>query len=116
MMLRNTVLALVLLLGWAGGATAQEQMRLFKIVSSKDEVVIGLTQAELQKLGAGPELDRLAKHLAAEGQMTVWQYAVRKDAAGNLQQAPLRRIAVFRNDTLRIEPYTTPLAVVAPVP
>jgi hypothetical protein len=113
---RNFVLALVLLFGWVAAATAQEKMLLFKIISSKDEVVVGLTQSELQKLGAGPELDRLAKQLAAEGQMTLWQYAVRKDAAGNLQQAPLRRIAVFRNDTLRIEPYTTPLAVVPPAP
>ena len=46
--------------------------------------------------------------------MTVWQYAVRKDASGALQQAPLRRIAIFRNDTLRIEPFASPLPVVAP--
>ncbi len=112
MALRTLVLAIILLFGWS--ATAQEKPRLFKLVTSKDEVVIGLTAAELQKLGSGPELDRLAKHLAAEGQMTVWQYAVRKDSAGNLQQAPLRRVAIFRNDTLRIEPYATPLPVVAP--
>ena len=108
--------AFALSLAFAGTAAAQERMHLFKLISSKDEVVIGLTQAELDRLGAGPELDRLAKRLAAEGQMTVWQYAVRKDSAGNLQQAPLRRVAIFRNDTLRIEPYATPLAVVAPGP
>ena len=65
-------------------------------------------------MGSGPELDNFAKQLVAEGQMTVWQYAVRKDQSGNLQQAPLRRIAVFKTDTLRIENYTTPLAIVPP--
>ena len=79
-------------------------------------LVIALTTIPAAYDADGFARDLLAKHLAAEGQMTVWQYAVRKDAAGNLQQAPLRRIAVFRNDTLRIEPYATPLAVVAPAP
>ena len=39
--------------------------------------------------------------------MTIWQYAVRHDQSGNLQDAPLKRIAVFKNDTLRIEPYSS---------
>ena len=106
-------LAALVLLGSAGMAMAQERMTLLKIVTSKDEIVVGLTPAEVQALGSGPVLDLVAKQLAAQGQMTVWQYAVRKDAAGNLQQAPLRRVAVFRTDTLRIEPYATPLPVVA---
>lgn len=89
-------------------------MRLFKLITPKDEVVIGLTATELRGLGSGPELDNLAKHLATDGQMTVWQYAVRKDQNGSLQQAPLKRIAVFKTDTLRIESYTTPLAIVPP--
>ena len=47
--------------------------------------------------------------------MTVWQYAVRKGGDGELQQAPLRRIAVFKSDTLRIEPYNpAPLKIVPP--
>jgi hypothetical protein len=95
-------------------ASAEDQVKLFKIVSPKDDVVIGMTSGELAKLGTGPELDALARHLAQDGQMTVWQYAVRKDSGGNLQQAPLKRIAVFRNDTLRIEPYASPLPVIAP--
>lgn len=95
-------------------AMAKDEMKLFKIVGAKDEVVIGLTAAEAAKLGAGPDLDNLAQHLAANGQMTVWRYAVRKDQKGELQQAPLSRIAIFKHDTPRIEPYTTPLPVIAP--
>jgi len=79
-------------------ALAQDQIRLFKLVSPKDEVVIGLSADELRTFGPRPDLDNLAQHLASAGEMTVWQYAVRKDASGTLQQAPLRRIAIFRND------------------
>jgi len=111
---RLGILTLLLVVSHAVAVLAQDAVKLFKVITPKDEVVIGLTGDELRALGSGPELDNLAKHLAADGQMTVWQYAVRKDQSGDLQQAPLRRIAVFKTDTLRIEPYTTPLAVIAP--
>jgi hypothetical protein len=114
MKLRNGFLMLSVVLGQTGGAMAQDQVKLFKIISQKDEVVIGLTATELQGLGSGPDLDNLAKHLATDGQMTVWQYAAHKDQAGTLQEAALRRIAIFKNDTLRIEPYSTPLPIVPP--
>jgi hypothetical protein len=111
---RNGFLLLLMIMGSPVAAMAQDQVKLFKIISPKDEVVIGLTSTELHGLGAGPDLDNLARHLATDGQMTVWQYAVHKDQSGTLQEAPLRRIAVFKNDTLRIEPYATPLPIVAP--
>ena len=107
-------LVALLTLGPIVAAMAEDQVKLFKIISSKDEVVVGVTAAELLKFGGGPDLDKLARQLADAGQMTIWQYAVRKDPSGNLQQAPLKRIAVFKNDTLRIEPYASPLPVVAP--
>ncbi len=114
MNIRIACLATLLTAGFGVAAMAQDQVKLFKIVSPKDEVTIGLTTTELHSFGTASDLDNLARHLAADGQMTVWQYAVGRDASGNLQQAPLRRIAVFKNDTLRIEPYTSPLPVVPP--
>ncbi len=87
-------------------AFAQGTPALFKIVTPKDEVVIGVV---------GTDLDALAKQLVVNGQITVWQYAVHKAASGDLEQIPLRRIAIFRQDTLRIEPYTSPLKVL-PLP
>jgi hypothetical protein len=90
-------------------------MTLFKLITPKDEIVIGLSGDELRSFGNAPDLDNLAARLAAAGQMTVWQYAVRKGADGELQQAPLRRVAVFKTDTLRIEPYNpVPLKIVSP--
>jgi len=92
-------------------AWAQEKaMNLFKIITVKDEIVIGLTLDELGKLG-GQDAGAVAKALVSKGEMTVWQYAVRKNASGDLEQAPLRQVGLLANSSLRIEPYATPLKV-----
>ena len=114
MKLRCRFLVPLFCLAQIAAVTAQDQVKLFKFVTAKDEVIVGMTADELHKLGTGPELDTLARHLAEAGQMTIWQYAVRHDQSGNLQEAPLKRIAVFKSDTLRIEPYSSPMPVVAP--
>lgn len=98
----------------AGAVAAEGGVKLFKVVSTKDETVIGIRQDELSRIGSGTDVEVLARHLAAAGQMTVWQYATRKADDGSLQQAPLRQIAIFPANTVRIEPYATPLQVVAP--
>ncbi len=94
-------------------AQAAAPVQLFKLVSPRDEIVVGVEAAQLGP-GAGPGVQRLAELLAAKGQLTLWQYASQKDPAGALVQAPLRQVAVFRSELLRIEPYSTPLPVKAP--
>ena len=49
--------------------------------------------------------------LIAKGSMSVWQYAVHKSATGDLEQAPLRKIGLMATDSLRVEPYASPLKV-----
>ena len=98
-----TALTLAML---AGPGLAQPAPSLFKIVSSKDDVVIAVT---------GMDVDAIAKRLVADGQLTAWQYAVHKAANGDLEQAPLRRVAILRQETLRIEPFSSPLKVL-PLP
>ena len=83
---------------------------LFKIVTVKDEIVIGLNDGELGQIG-GKDAGAVAKALAAKGQMTAWQYAVKKAANGDLQQAPLRQVGLLANASLRVEPYASPLTV-----
>jgi hypothetical protein len=83
---------------------------LFKIITVKDEIVIGLNADELGQIG-GKDAGAVAKALAAKGQMTAWQYAVKKAANGDLQQAPLRQVGLLANSSLRVEPYASPLAV-----
>src|SRR5437016_2665347 len=53
----------------------QAMTSLFKIVSVKDEVVIGLSKEELSGLG-GNDAGAVAKALTAKGTLNVWQYAV----------------------------------------
>ena len=84
---------------------------LFKVVSVKDEVVIGLTADELAALG-GNDAGAVAKALTQKGTLSVWQYVVRKGANGDLEQAPRAKIGLIAHDSLRVEPYTTPLKVI----
>lgn len=94
------------------GAWAQEtKMNLFKIVTIKDEIVVGLSAEELQALG-GNDASAVAHALAQKGDLTVWQYNVHRGPNGELQQAPTARIGLLANASLRVEPYTTPYQIV----
>jgi hypothetical protein len=64
-------------------AIAADNVSLFKIVTSKDEIVIGVTDAELAQVD-GKNAGGIAKMLVAKGSMSVWQYAVHKSASGDL--------------------------------
>ncbi|MFL9825792.1 hypothetical protein [Rhodoplanes sp. SY1] len=83
---------------------------LFKIVTVKDEIVIGLSDAELDALG-GRDAGTVARALKTRGELTAWQYAVRKAATGELEQAPRQKVGLLAHESLRVEPYPTPLAV-----
>ncbi|GLR85340.1 hypothetical protein [Bradyrhizobium iriomotense] len=94
------------------GAWAQEaKMNLFKIVTVKDEIVIGLNAEELQALG-GTDASAVAHALAQKGDLTVWQYNVHRGQNGEMQQAPTAKIGLLANASLRVEPYTTPYQIV----
>jgi hypothetical protein len=90
-------------------AFAADKVSLFKVITSKDEVVIGLSDAELAQMDGNA--GGIAKMLVAKGSMSVWQYAVHKSASGDLEQAPLHKIGLIAKDSLRVEPYASPLKV-----
>jgi hypothetical protein len=83
---------------------------LFKVITVKDEIVIGLSGTELTEIG-GQDAGAVARALVAKSTLTVWQYAVHKASNGDLEQAPLRKVGLISHDSLRIEPFTTPLKV-----
>ena len=91
-------------------AFAADKISLFKVITSKDEIVIGLTDADLAQV-EGQNAGGIAKMLVAKGSMSVWRYAVHKSASGDLEQAPLHKIGILATDSLRVEPYATPLKV-----
>jgi hypothetical protein len=91
-------------------ALAADKVSLFKIITAKDEIVIGIADDELAQID-GKNAGGIAKALVAKGSMSVWQYAVHKSATGDLEQAPLHKIGLLATDSLRVEPYATPLKV-----
>jgi len=107
----NRCLLAVLAMLIASPAFAQGNVSLFKVISVKDEVVIGLNAGELSGLG-GNDAGAVAKALQAQGTLSVWQYATRKAANGDLEQAPRAKIGLMAHDSLRVEPYASPLKVV----
>jgi len=92
-------------------AFAADKVSLFKVITSKDEIVIGLTDDELGQFD-GSNAGGIAKMLVAKGSMSVWQYAVRKAPTGDLEQAPLHKVGLIASESLRVEPYASPLKVV----
>jgi hypothetical protein len=95
-----------------GNQKDQAMTSLFKIISVKDEIIIGLSGDELSQLG-GNDAGAVAKALAAKGSLTVWQYSTRKGANGDLEQAPRAKVGLIAHNSLRVEPYATPLKVIA---
>jgi hypothetical protein len=98
--LRLTYTAAVLGLATLGvvatGGISQAQdagVKLFKRITAKDEIVVGITDAEMKSFGAAPDLENLAQHLAAAGQITVLPLhgetrQRRQPRAGTIQPSP----------------------------
>ena len=81
---------------------------LFKIITVKDEITVGLNDAELKDLGG--DAGGIAKAIAAKGSLTLWQYAVTKKD-GESMVAPRAKIGVLAASSLRVEPYKQPFKV-----
>ena len=81
---------------------------LFKIVTVKDDIIVGLNDAELKDLGG--DAGGIAKAIAAKGSLTLWQYAVTKQGAESAV-APRAKIGVLAASSLRVEPYKQPFKV-----
>ncbi len=80
---------------------------LFKIVTVKDDITVGLNDAELKEYG---DAGGIAKAIAAKGALTLWQYAVTKKD-GDSVVAPRAKIGVLAASSLRVEPYKQPFKV-----
>lgn len=96
----------------AAAQTPAESVTLFKVVSPRDEVIVGVTRAEFPALAGGG--DALARKIAADGQMSVWRYTVGRGEGGALAMVPSGRVSLFAAGIVRIEPYAATHPVVAP--
>ena len=109
MLLRRSVFALAIAATAvaAGSAAAQTpEVTLFKVVSAKDELVIGVARDELAAMGGGAPVEAIARQIAKAGHMAVWNYAPRRDAQGAARLTPVQRVVIFANGIVRIEPHS----------
>jgi hypothetical protein len=103
--------ALTILAMAAAPAMADDgKITLFKVITVKDEIVIGMSPDDLKALGGG-DASAVAHALAQKGDLTAWQYNVHRGPNGELQMAPTARIGLLANASLRVEPATSPYAV-----
>ncbi len=112
--LASLAAAAVVPFGLAPALAETAAVTLFNVVGPRDTIVVGLTAAEVAGLGAGNPVEALAKTIAARGQMTVWQYGVRRGDGGALVIAPTAKVALMAAGIVRIEPYRAAHPVVAP--
>jgi hypothetical protein len=82
---------------------------LFKVVTVKDEIIVGFNDAELKDMGG--DAAGIAKALASKGTLSLWQYSVKQAKDGERQMAPLQKIGVLAHASLRVEPYRQPFKV-----
>lgn len=103
--LTTAALAAAFVLGALAPAAAET---LFKIITLKDDIVVGLNDAELKDLGG--DAGGIAKAIAAKGSLTLWQYAVTQ-MGGERMVAPHGKVGVLAASSLRVEPYKQPFKV-----
>ncbi|MET2828278.1 hypothetical protein [Mesorhizobium shangrilense] len=106
----SALLASAFMVAFSPALAAEQATKLFTVVTERDETVIALTKEDV---ALGSDAAAIGKALRERGALTVWRYAVRKAKDGELEQAPLAKISVQAQGSLRIEPYRTPLRVVA---
>ena len=107
-------LAAMLLTGASSAFAEDSDMVLFKVISQKDDVIIGLTEGQLTAAG-GLNAGVFGKMLVANGELAAWQYVVSRNDAGELVEAPTNWISIIANDTLRIEPYQAEWPITLPI-
>lgn len=102
---RRQVLLAAVGLALPATASAADPVTLFQVVGPRGNVIIGVTAQELESWGRGEPVTVVAERLIAMDTITVWQYAVGRAQDGPLRMQPRARIALLRNDAVRIEPY-----------
>jgi hypothetical protein len=100
-------LALMAIDGSIRDAAAQDaaKVHLFSVVSARDEVVVGLTEAEVPALASRAPISVVASMLASDGRLSAWRYAPTRGEDGVIRLAPIYRLAIFAGGTIRLEPY-----------
>lgn len=87
-------------------AFAVNKVTLFRVVTPKNELVIGLTRTELAAMQVRTA-EGVTKVLNDTGELQAWQYETKAGINGVLEEAPIRKVAVAADPATRIESYAT---------
>jgi hypothetical protein len=82
---------------------------LFKIITVRDDITVGLNDAELKAMGG--DAGGIAKAIAAQGSVALWQYAVTQQQGGERVVTPRGKVGLLAHQSLRVEPYKQPFKV-----
>lgn len=114
-LIAGLTLVVMAIAGSVRDATAQDStVHLFNVVSVRDDVVIGLTEAEVPALASRAPVAAIAGLLASDGRLSAWRYAPMRGEDGVIRLTPIHRVAIFAGGTVRLEPYAADQEVVAP--
>lgn len=89
-------------------------MKLFKIITTKDEVIVGISKEDIPGASTNPDLGAIAEALNASGYVNAWVYAPRRGPKGEAQHAASRRVSLFAQSIVRVEEYTTDQEIIPP--
>lgn len=92
-------------------ALSVEKVSLFKVTTPRGDIVIGLTYEELEKM-KGHNADAVAKAIANQGALEVWQYGERKGGNGEIMHVPTKFVGLQWRDAIRIENFPTRAKVI----
>jgi hypothetical protein len=92
-------------------SVATDQVSLFKVVTARDEIVIGLSGSELARFDS-PDADGVTGALRRDGSVNAVRYVARRTGAGDFEQVPAGRVGLSAAETTRVEPYISPVKVV----
>jgi len=118
--MRGALLALALLLPGVAAAEATSTLppppvvTLLRLVGPLEDVLIGVTDAEVAQMGGGPPAERVMIALRLYGSLSAWWYRPARGPDGALRYATWLRIPILREAVQRVEVFTPPLAVAPP--
>lgn len=92
-------------------ALSVDKVSLFKVMTPRGEIVIGLTYEELEKMH-GHDANAVAKAIANQGALDVWQYDERKDRTGEITHVPTKFVGLQWRDAIHIENFPTRMKVI----
>jgi len=96
--MKKRMLLMALVAGMTMTAVAEERSAaLFKVVSTRDEITVGLPDADA---------DAIAKVLVRDGYLRLWQFALARGADGAVVQKAQREVVILGAQVVRIEPLT----------